>query len=70
MRKSFDRQLAQFLRKQRGELSYVEFAKKTGISHTMLHKLEWGERRMTLSLLERMLNRLRLKLSDVFPNEF
>ena len=70
MRKSFDRQLAQFLRKQRGGLSYVQFAKKTGISHTMLHKLEWGERRMTLSLLERMLNRLKLKLSDIFPNEF
>ncbi len=36
----------------------------------MLHKLEWGERRMTLNLLERILNRLKLKLSDVFPNEF
>jgi transcriptional regulator with XRE-family HTH domain len=70
MRKSLDGQLAKFLRKQRGEMSYAQFAKKTGISHTMLHRLEMRERHITLNKLETILNRLKIKLADIFPDEY
>lgn len=70
MRKNLDGQLAKFLRKQRGEMSYAQFAKKTGLSHTMLHRLEMGERHITLKKLEVLMEKLKLKLSDIFPNEF
>lgn len=71
MRKqSLDKQLAAFLRKQRGELSYAQFAKKTGLSHTTLHRIERGEHRLTLDKLQTVLEKLRIKLADVFPGEF
>jgi len=65
-----DRQLAKFLRKARGSLSYADFAKKVGVSHTTLHRIERGEHHITLNKLETILNKLRLSLKDVFPEEF
>jgi transcriptional regulator with XRE-family HTH domain len=70
MRKGLDVQMAQYLRKARGEMSYAQFAKKTGLSHSTLHRLELRERRLTLNTLETLLNRLKIKLSDVFPDEY
>jgi transcriptional regulator with XRE-family HTH domain len=70
MRKSLDLQLAKYLRKARGEMSYAKFAKKTGISHTMLHRLELRERHITLNKLETVMNKLKIKMSDIFPDEF
>ena len=70
MRKDLDGQLAKYLRKTRGELSYAQFAKKTGISHTMLHRLELRERHITLNKLETVMTKLKIKLVDIFPEEF
>ena len=70
MRKSLDRQLAEFLRKQRGELSYAQFAKKTGISHMTLYRVEKGEHRLTVDKLDTVLKKLKLRVSDVFPEEY
>ena len=70
MQKSLDEQLAKYLRKTRGEMSYVQFAKKTGISHTMLYLLEMRERHITLNKLETVMRKLKIKLSDIFPDEF
>jgi transcriptional regulator with XRE-family HTH domain len=70
MRKSLDVQLAKYLRKARGELSYFQFSKKTGLSHTTLHRLERGEHHLTLSKLETVMNKLKIRLSDIFPDEF
>jgi transcriptional regulator with XRE-family HTH domain len=70
MRKSLDEQLAQYLRKQRGNLSYAKFAQKTGLSHTMLHRLELKERHITLTKLETLKKKLKIKLSDIFPDEY
>jgi transcriptional regulator with XRE-family HTH domain len=70
VRKSLDVQLAKYLRKARGEMSYATFEKKTGISHTSLHRLERGELHLTLNKLETVMNKLRIKLSDIFPDEF
>ena len=70
VRKSLDVQLAKFLRKARGGLSYAQFSKKTGLSHMTLHRLEHGEHHLTLSKLETVMNKLKVRLSDIFPEEF
>jgi transcriptional regulator with XRE-family HTH domain len=70
MRRNLDRQLAKFLKERRGQLSYADFSKRVGVSYTTLHRVERGEHHLTLNKLEIILNRLKLKLKDVFPNEF
>ena len=70
VRRNLDRQLAGFLRRRRGGLSYAEFAKKTGLSHTTLHRLERGEHHLTLNRLETVLRKLKIRLRDIFPREF
>jgi transcriptional regulator with XRE-family HTH domain len=70
MRRNFDRQLASFLKKKRNGLSYAQFSKRVGVSYTTLHRIERGEHHLTLSKLETILNRLKLRLKDVFPDEF
>ena len=54
----------------RGDLSYLEFSKKTGLSHTTLHRIEKGEHHLTLLKLGVLLRKLKVKLSDVFPEEY
>ena len=70
VRRHLDRQLAGFLRKERGHLSYAAFSKKVGLSHTTLHRLEHGEHHLTLDKLETILEKLKLQLKDIFPDEF
>jgi transcriptional regulator with XRE-family HTH domain len=70
VRRYLDRQLAKFLKKKRGGLSYAEFSKKAGVSHTTLHRLERGEHHLTLDKLETILQKLRIRMKDIFPNEF
>lgn len=70
MRRNLDRELARFLRKQRGSLSYAQFAEKVGLSHQTLFRIEHGEHRLTLNKLETVLNKLKIRLRDVFPDEF
>jgi transcriptional regulator with XRE-family HTH domain len=70
MQRNFDRQLARFLRKTRGDLSYGQFAKKTGLSHQTLFRIEHGEHHLTLNKLETVLNKLKIRLKDIFPEEF
>jgi len=70
MSRNLDKQLAKYLRNQRGEMSYAQFARKTGISHTMLHRLEFQERHITLNKLETLMDKLKINLHDIFPHEF
>jgi transcriptional regulator with XRE-family HTH domain len=70
VRRNLDRQLATFLKKERGSLSYADFSKKIGLSHTTLHRIERGEHHLTLNKLETVLNRLKICLRDIYPNEF
>lgn len=69
-KRSLDKQLAIFLRKERGELSYAAFSKKVGLSHTTLHRIEKGEHRLTVDKLQTVLERLKIKLADIFPDEY
>jgi transcriptional regulator with XRE-family HTH domain len=70
VRRNFDRQLAKFLRKERGSLSYARFAKRVGLSHQTLFRIEHGEHHLTLNKLETVLDKLKIRLKDVFPEEF
>jgi transcriptional regulator with XRE-family HTH domain len=70
VRRHLERQLAEFLKRKRSGLSYVKFSQKTGLSHTTLHRLERGEHHLTLSKLETVLEKLNVRLKDIFPNEF
>jgi transcriptional regulator with XRE-family HTH domain len=69
-KRKLDAQLAKFLRQQRGEMSYVAFAKKIGVGHMTARRLESGEHHITLKKLESVLDKLKVKLSDIFPSEF
>jgi transcriptional regulator with XRE-family HTH domain len=70
VRRNLDKQLAKFLRKERGDLSYAKFAEKTGISYQTLYRIEHGEHHLTLDKLETVLMKLKIRLKDIFPNEF
>jgi transcriptional regulator with XRE-family HTH domain len=70
VRKSLDAQLMNFLRNARGERSYAQFSKKTGLSPMTLYRIEQGEHHLTLNKLETVLNRMRIRMSDIFPDEF
>ena len=70
MQRNLDREFARYLRRARGALSYADFAKKVGVSHTTLHRIERGEHHITLNKLETILGRLKVKLKDVFPEEY
>ncbi len=61
--------MALYLRKARGELSYAQFAKKTGISHMTLFRIEKGEHHLTLDKLETVMRKLKIRLRDIFPDE-
>jgi len=63
------KQLGEFLRNRRGNLSYPAFARKMGISSSSLHRMEMGEQNVTLKTLEYLLKRLKCSASDVFANK-
>jgi transcriptional regulator with XRE-family HTH domain len=66
MAESLQKQLGRFLRKRRGSKSLHAFARKLGISHSSLHRMEMGEQNVTLKTLELLLKRLKCGLSEVF----
>ncbi|MDB6131537.1 MAG: family transcriptional regulator [Verrucomicrobiales bacterium] len=66
---SMQKQLAQFLRKKRGKLSYPAFARKIGISSSSLHRMELGEQNVTLKTLEFLLKKLKATVNEVFSRK-
>ena len=68
VRTTLERQFAVFIRKQRGERPYRDFARKLGISKSSLARLEMGEESITLKRLNLVLNRLKCQPADVFKS--
>jgi len=66
---SLQKQLGQFLRKKRGEMSYPVFARKVGISSASLHRMEMGEQNVTLKTLEHILKRFKCGVNDIFNGQ-
>jgi DNA-binding Xre family transcriptional regulator len=63
------KQLAGFLRKRRGALTYKQFALKTGISDSTLQRMEVGEQNVTLKTLEQLCERLNCGVSELFGED-
>jgi transcriptional regulator with XRE-family HTH domain len=63
---SLDKQLAAFLKKARGSMSFAEFSRKTGLPPSTLHRLENGDQSITLGRLDGVMKRLKVKLTDIF----
>jgi transcriptional regulator with XRE-family HTH domain len=68
VRQKLRTQLASFLRRSRGEMTFSQFEKKMGISASTLHRIELAQQNVTLDTLEQILNRLKASMSDVFPD--
>ena len=62
------KQLALFLRKRRGDLTYQQFSRKTGVSDSTLHRMELAEQNVTLKTLEQLCGRLKCTVSDIFKD--
>jgi transcriptional regulator with XRE-family HTH domain len=60
------KQLAAFLRKKRGTLTYQQFARKMGISPATLHRLEMAEQNVTLKTLQQIVDRSKCSVFEVF----
>jgi putative transcriptional regulator len=63
---TLNKQLGDFLRKRRGDLTYAQFSKKLGISDSTLHRIELGQQNVTLKTLEQIARRLRCRIPDIF----
>lgn len=59
------KQLAKFLRKRRGDLTYKQFSLKVGISDSTLHRMEMAEQNVTLKTLDLLSSRLKCKVSEM-----
>jgi transcriptional regulator with XRE-family HTH domain len=64
--KRLAKQLAAFLRKRRGDLTFQQFSRKTGISDSTLHRLELAEQNITLNTLEQLSDRLKCPIAEIF----
>ncbi len=62
-------QLAQFLRKRRGDQTYEQFSRRVGLSTATLHRLEQGEQNATLKTLEMITRRLRCSVHEIFESD-
>ena len=70
MPSALDKHLGTFLRKTRGEMTFAEFSRKTGLPPSTLHRLESGEQSLTLGRLQQLMVRLRVRFADIYPAEW
>jgi DNA-binding Xre family transcriptional regulator len=59
-------QLAQFMRKKRGDMTYQQFSRKTGLSTASLQRIEMADQNVTLETLVEITSRLKCKIGDIF----
>ena len=62
------RQLAEFLKRKRGDQTFAEFSRKMGLSDSTLQRIEMMEQNVTIDTIQHIANRLRCRLSDIFPD--
>jgi transcriptional regulator with XRE-family HTH domain len=70
VRSNLNKQVAIYLRKKRGNMSYAKFAKLAGISHQTLFRIDHGAQLVNLATLERVMGKLKIHRKDVFPDDF
>ena len=63
------KRLAKRLRELRGDVPQYRFAKRLGISKSSLNRMEIGDQNVSLRTLERICQRLRIDITDLFARE-
>ena len=66
MRYQLRKELAEFLKKKRGEQTFAKFSRKTGLSTSTLQRIEMMQQNVSINTLEQIVNRLRCRMSDIF----
>ena len=61
----YDKKVAEFLRKRRGEQTYRDFAPQIGMSRSALHRIENLEQSVTLAKLHAIAQRLRTSVEEM-----
>ncbi len=62
----YDRLLAEFLRKKRGDETVRDFARKIGLTYGTLHRIENLQQSLTVGKLGEIMDRLDCSLDDIF----
>jgi transcriptional regulator with XRE-family HTH domain len=60
------KQLAEFLKRKRGDQTFQQFARKIGLSDSTLQRIEMMEQNVTIDTIQQIVDRLRCGLSDIF----
>ncbi len=63
-----DRDLATFLRRKRGDMTFKAFSQKVGLPPSTLHRLEQGQQSITLAKLQGVLDKLKSRACDVLDD--
>jgi transcriptional regulator with XRE-family HTH domain len=62
-----DKQLSNFLRRQRGEMTYAQFSRKVGLPPSTLFRLENCQQSLSLKRLDWIMGKLKVRMRDIFP---
>jgi len=65
----YERQLAIYLRKARGDETFRAFARRLGISASSLQRLEQAEQNVTLRTVQQIIRRLGISIGDIFTDK-
>lgn len=60
------KRLGKRLQEIRGDQTQMKFARKLGISNSSLNRIELGEQNVSLKTLEKLCNRLKCDIGDLF----
>ena len=60
------KKLAKNLREMRGNMSLMEFGRKTGISYATLSRIESSQQNVSLKTIEQLCISLKCNISDLF----
>jgi len=62
-----EQQLGAFIRKKRGNQTFVEFGRIVGLPPSTVHRLEQRQQSITLRNLQHIMLRMKCSLTDIFP---
>ena len=65
----FHKNLAKNIRRLRGDATQQEFAKRFGISHATINRIEQLKQNVTILLLEKLCKTLKCRSSDLLEKE-
>ncbi len=70
MKLAFEKQLADFIHRRRGQMTFEELSRVTSIPTTTLYRLQEGQHAVTTRVLADVCSGFRCTLHDIFPDQF